>query len=845
MRRCKAKIMLLGSLQQDDVVVKSNRRLMKRFLFACVIISLFLLPGLIWPFAVLKRLPSDVRIGIPFFVVAFGLTFALGAGIFAYLKTLPAKSGMPGKVFEKVLISRQTFMMLVLVLVHLFVICITGLAWVNLRLLFVENLGKLPIWSWSFASALLAVLMMIIIGTGSFSEERLRYPRSVEALERLFNRKNVLGILSFVLSALTGLGLAQLIVLYFRSYGASFSNMNIQIILSFILPFVIYDLTFLASILYGKWVSWHSHIESAHSWKRPVNRIQDFVLLHPLLASLFCTGSLFLFCFAIFRVGYGVNDDIQIISVASGYLGGKPFPFLIFSNVILGFALNFLYHFPTHINWEICFFIVVHFTSVWALIDIVLSRSLVKWKAQAINLLIISSGEIYFLLNITFTTVAAVASIAGFCLILTAIRSDSNRVKWPFIWGGGLIFVASLIRFESFEFVSIIIAPFLVVNLRILNLKNLVMSLGIIGLLVFGTYAFDKFYLRLFPDWLSYDKYTMTRSLLHDTPRLANIDGAIRNINWSTNDLNMFSRWFFPDSTTYSLGNLKYLVDHVSDKNKNILSWIFFLPDYLSNLVTLPFAIMSVGLWLSMVLRGADTKKTLLVSIFTIVLILSILIYLDWRNKAPDRIVLFSIWAAIIFSLMNWYWVDAKMIAESIARTLPDDLVRFGNLSLIVSLAMMIGVTVQQSIEITRSNISRQAAYDQIISDIQTLQSKGTISHNALIVSAAYGIPWEWSNPLFLDFPSFQYLPTNWETFSPAYDKALHEFNIQSLPVSLYQNGNVYLMVDTSTMRGVIQFIKEHEGVDVAAKVIYVIPSRYSKGTVYDGVALFKLQPAP
>ncbi len=136
-------------------------------------------------------------------------------------------------------------------------------------------------------------------------------------------------------------------------------------------------------------------------------------------------------------------------------------------------------------------------------------------------------------------------------------------------------------------------------------------------------------------------------------------------------------------------------------------------------------------------------------------------------------------------------------------------------------------------------------AYEQIIADVRALEMKGNISQKALIVSPAYGLPWEWSNPLFLEFPNVQYLFTNWETFSPAYNNVLYKFHIQSLPTSLFQDSNVYLMVDTSTMRGIVQFIKEHDGANVTAKVIYVIPSRYSKGTVYDGVTLFKLQQVP
>ncbi|MGA7194215.1 MAG: hypothetical protein WBW94_11330 [Anaerolineales bacterium] len=623
--------------------------------------------------------------------------------------------------------------------------------------------------------------------------------------------------------------------------------MNIQIVLSFVLPFIIYDLTLLISMLYtnqirSRRVAFHERI---YSWKGSAKSIRRFLSTYPLIAALFCTFSLFLFCFVVFRIGYGVNDDIQLIAIASGYLGGKSFPFLIFSNVILGFALNLLYQFPTQINWEIWLFIAVHFLSIWALVYIVFSRPMMKWKIQAIGLLIVLSGEVYFLLNITFTTVAAVAAIAGFCLILTDAQSDINWAKSSFVCGGGLVIMASLIRIESLEFVLLIMMPFLIVNFRFLNPKSFMMYFGIIALLVIGGYAFDKFYLSLFPNWLSYNTYTMTRSMLQDTPRLANMEGAIGDVRWSANDLNMFSRWFFPDQVTYSLENLRYLVEHVSDRRADILNWIFFLPDHISSLTILPYPIMLVSLWLCMWFYDADLRRTLGVSILTVGLIFLTFMYLEWTQKAPDRILLFSLFAGITFSLINWYWVDAKKLEESDPHPVDNIQMRFGFLSVFFSLILMIGVIFQQSIQTTHLNISHQMAYKQILVDIRALQMKGIVSQNALIVSAAYGIPWEWSNPLFLDFPNVQYLATNWETFSPAYNNVLRKYQIQSIPISLFRNSNVYLMVDASTMRGIVQFIKEHNGVNVTAKVLYVIPSQYTKGTVYNGVTLFKLQQVP
>ncbi len=46
-------------------------------------------------------------------------------------------------------------------------------------------------------------------------------------------------------------------------------------------------------------------------------------------------------------------------------------------------------------------------------------------------------------------------------------------------------------------------------------------------------------------------------------------------------------------------------------------------------------------------------------------LVILIIIYLEWTQKAPDRILLFSLLAVITFSLINWYWADAQRLEKS------------------------------------------------------------------------------------------------------------------------------------------------------------------------------------
>ncbi len=182
----------------------------------------------------------------------------------------------------------------------------------------------------------------------------------------------------------------------------------------------------------------------------PTKKSVPAFLLIPWLASLLCAIVFFVLYLFVFRPGYQVDDDVTMIQMVSGYLGGKPVPFMVFSNVLLGFILNFLYGLPTNLNWEILLFFGVDFLSVWCLVYIVFSLPL-KSVYKFFGVLVILLSDSLFLLNVTFTTIATFAVISGFVSILAATYKGSQCPKRMLIFGGLLILAGSLIRIEFFS----------------------------------------------------------------------------------------------------------------------------------------------------------------------------------------------------------------------------------------------------------------------------------------------------------------------------------------------------------------------------------------------------------
>ncbi len=527
--------------------------------------------------------------------------------------------------------------------------------WLNLHLISSTHLSKFILVVW-IASAFFApvAIFLIIWGVNYFKHFLKLSSQTIQNWAFL--------LLSFLSAILIGLAASGLVLAPINGQSSPFAGLDTYL-LGVGLPYLFFDLN-LAVVIFliprikqtastpPEGVSSGETESRRKDLPRPVHGWRLF-LSHPLVLSLLITIPFFIIFLVVFRPGYGINDDFGIISLASGYLGGKPVPYLTYSNVLLGFILNPLYELHTNINWLIIIFLAVNFLAVASLLYVISSLPLnIYQKLFGILAILICDG--YFLINITFTIIAAFASIAGLCLVLTACPSGQRLNKGRLIWGALLTLMGSLIRIESCLLALIIVVPSLVASFRSFHFRNLVISIGITTLLVVCAYEFDRGYVRSSPSWNTYDIYNQTRSMLHDTPRIENMAPIVKEVGWNENDLVLFTHWFFPDPQVYSLQHLQYLVEHVSDK-REILSTIIYSAHRLVYPGSLPYILIIFSTWLGMLIYAPSKKVSL--PLFVIGLISLLLIfYLSWAKKLPDRVLLPLLAAGVIFGLFSAYF---------------------------------------------------------------------------------------------------------------------------------------------------------------------------------------------
>jgi hypothetical protein len=658
------------------------------------------------------------------------------------------------------------------------------------------GMDNLPVWTWISAATLGTILLLR-------SENSVRAQPSSRELAFLFA--------SPVWASLTSLGIRELVYFYFRNRDVFPLGQRAILAMNIGLPFLVFHLVLLLQFFPD----------------RPF-QAQGTQKLRPLpLAALIAGAFLLVFLF-IFRIGYSVNDDIYIVSLAAGQLGGAGIPFLIHINILLGLPLRWLYSLPSNLNWFMIILITVNFLSVWGAVHLILSRRLAgEFKLAGVLALLVCDS--YFLLNPTYTTIVAFAATVGLGLIAAASEKDQPLNKGWLASGILLITFAGLLRLLPVLLVLLLFSPLLFIYLGAFRLQSWALAGGWVSILLLAAWGFNNLYLQSSPTWKAYYEYNAARIKIYDTPRLNNLKDTMSSVGWSKVDLAAFQHSFSPDPQTYSRENLESLAAHTSDKRGSLFSVLLSIPERLSSAEYLPYGLVLLSALAGILLLASSPRKAFPAWLSVAGLSLAVIAYLLWTQKLPDRILMPIL---AVDALAAW------IILLTDAGLRPA--VRPGRFSVAFLLLVAVGLTLAQSTEVSQRHILKQQLYQDIVSDLETLQNQGGLVPNALILSPAFGVPLEWSNPLYVDFPDIHYMTLGWLAFSPAYEGVLQQAQAASLPEGLYENDNLYLMTDPGTLKIIVQFIEQHQEIRVNATEMLDL-SRYTGDEIYEKVRLYKL----
>jgi hypothetical protein len=548
------------------------------------------------------------------------------------------------------------------------------------------------------------------------------------------------------------------------------------------------------------------------------------------------------FILLVLRPGYWINDDVKIVWNLAGYPGyGAPTQFMIHSNILVGLILAPLYGLHASANWYVILLATTNALAIWAFLALGLAA---RYPAPStrLGLAIIVAGTSTLVLNMTYTVSAFLSSLAGICLIWASAQRPRRKWRRLAVFGLTLVVLGWLLRPPMLLMGVLIALPGMLTYSGTLSHRRGLLLLLLAGIAVGATYAIDRVYVRASPDWNLFYAHSRVRQQLHDTHRLNNVHNQIRRIGWSPNDQELFAHWFYPDEQKYSLERLSYLVKNVppasQDPGGTLQGFLgqLLLPQFA------PYLVWMAAIALFLFARASSRSTALGVTAIWMVTF-GLNAGLSVIYKDPAYVLACTLAGGLILSVLLPAMARGQNGFRGRMHERTAWSARFlGTAALAASIA---GVGLQGNLlwRASQENLGRQADYHRIRTDLEQLQDEGTVAENALIVSPAHGLPYEWANPLRLDLPSPAYLDMGWITFSPSYYRALASRRIASLPDALLENDDVYLMTESSFIPFLARYYEERSGKRIRFDTIYSMPN---PGQVpgYDDVRLYKLRPA-
>lgn len=809
------------------------------FKYLAILYTVFsILAFILFLIALILRNINNTSIGLFLPLSAFLILLCLSCGItlnlfFRSLKNKPSHGFV--KWWTKIFALPRITSIVAVVLIELSITMVVIIISLNTKLVSRAYIGSTP--------GIFIILSSSITSLIIFCRYDKRFSNLLNSIRKVSMQEILFFIATLVGCILIGFFLSQqLITAIYRDVEII---IEAQLVINFVQKIFIVLFTNIIFLLISFLPS-HFHLsgflftqKQRHDELNLQRKNKQNIFNYPIFTSLLLSTIFVVLFLVFFQVNYGTNDDIQMISLLSGYFGGTPSAFTLFSNVILGFFFSLLYTLKESINWVTLFYFFISFLSIWSLIYccLLLKKSKI-YIAFCLLLVLLYNG--YFLSNFTFTTIATNACLAGGCLFLSSLNSKSRFLQ---VFSIGLIWIGSLIRFDSFALIFFLFVPFVLFNIRQLITKNSILMVLCTSILLFGCYALNLILLNANSNWSEYSRYVKIRHEIIDTPRLTNFSigyPTLEYISWSQNDLSSFVNHITLDKNVFSKENLQSLLNQLPNWRLSLPKIMQEITKYSATGIPKVFLLLSCSVFLLFLLLN-NNVRLLLSTLLSSVVLWGIVFFLAWGYKIPERIIVPLFMTFSLTTLLMVGWTQNQETRILIEKRESKFVLPVGFL-LVLSTILAVCLLISQPYWSLRSVREKPDLYEKTNSDITSLINRGEIQKDALIISAGDGYPLQLMDPLQMDFPSVQVLPLGWNAFSPAFNAVLENYEIESLTNALISRTDLYIVSRQDLIPIVVRFYKEHESLTIVVKQIYTLGgSAYNEGLT-NSLILYQLE---
>lgn len=471
------------------------------------------------------------------------------------------------------------------------------------------------------------------------------------------------------------------------------------------------------------------------------------------------------------------NDDVVMCLIVNGGYTGLPDCHMVFINALYGKVLTWLYAMISSIEWYTISFCMLHIISMTSIIYCIVTKIKQNTIIKILCSLFVYIIWIRIVLSLQFTTTAGIVSIAGCCLMYRDTKAAN-------IFGGLLIIIASLIRFQVVGLVVLLWLPIFVFRF---NLEyNRYIPLLIVGLCVILLKIADNGFYQS-PEWKYFKEYNYIRGQLNDNPN-ANNEDIFNQLppKIKEADYNMFLN-FMADPTVMNLETIKKINQSVKritieDKIKNVST----IQRYASVLFLLAC--------ITILLLIGETKRNIIFILVSFLLFFIVAVKVSLDGTLKNRVFLCMLLSIImVYYNMIMYTKKDKYIV----------------VFLIGAMLLLDGKYIRQIYKVQCAVKNKLTVWDKTSQLLQEMPIK-----NSYVIPIGTDMFIEAVPPLNVQIPNCNLLCLGWLTSIPFYEGLLNTH----LDL-LYKN--IYIYTSTENTLSILKTtLFNNYSVEVVEKVI-------------------------
>lgn len=529
----------------------------------------------------------------------------------------------------------------------------------------------------------------------------------------------------------------------------------------------------------------------------------------------------FIICNVLFEPRYETVDDFMITNILSKSDGTYNF-YTIHIYPILSYIIMLLYKTTININWYTIVLLLIQFISFTTIGIIFLNIN--KKIGTLCYILIVSTIYSRVLLIINYTSIAAIAILAGTIAIMYYIDTNSKKSK---MIGLFLIIIGAMLRLQS----TIIVLPFLFLYVLYYTIKNknykAIKILMLIIILIVIIYISNLVFYKINPIYNKYTEFNNIRTYLFDYNVLDyNQNKPIFDkAGWTYTDWKLFYTYSFSDENFYTFDNLYNLKTNI-DNDVSINKIIYSFKLLCLTTIQEKYLILFIGICAVTLIAFILNKNRFTIASF---LLLHILInYILCYTKPMYRVVV-SLYATTLTIML--YMILQKKDAKSIKSTKSS---KYKNILLVYCTILYIFINSVYIFKIQRNYDKENfSIIKEVINYTNSNKENAYVYPNVLgNISLAYSIYEKIPDDTFSNLCHMG----DWDIYNKEYYEFKERYDIENIIADLYKKDNLYII--TGDVYGADNKLYNNH-IDI---IIQYIEQHYNKKVKYEIVKEFSNQ---